>query len=75
MPSFSLGHPFFFQEIIMSQKSLIKDLTKGPVMPLLLQFAFPIMLSNLLQIANNMADMVIIGRWQKAGSFRRTETL
>ena len=47
----------------MSQKSLIKDLMKGPVMPLLLQFAFPIMLSNLLQTAYSMADMIIIGRW------------
>lgn len=48
------------------QKTLIKDLTSGPVTPLLLQFAFPIMLSNLLQTAYNMADMVIIGRY--AGS-------
>ncbi len=47
----------------MSQKSLIKDLTHGPVTPLLLKFAFPIMLSNLLQTAYNMADMIIIGKF------------
>ncbi|MBO6159317.1 MAG: MATE family efflux transporter [Firmicutes bacterium] len=44
-------------------KTLIKDLTTGSVTKLLLQFAFPIMLSNLLQTAYNMADMVIIGRF------------
>ena len=47
----------------MSQKTLIKDLTSGPVTPLLLRFAFPIMLSNLLQTAYNMADMIIIGKF------------
>ena len=47
----------------MSQKTLIKDLTQGPVTRLLLKFAFPIMLSNLLQTAYNMADMVIIGQY------------
>ena len=46
-----------------SQKTLIKDLTTGPVIRQLLFFAFPIMLSNLLQTAYNMADMMIIGRF------------
>ena len=50
----------------MKEKSLIRDLTTGPVTPLLLSFAFPIMLSNLLQTAYNMADMAIIGQF--AGS-------
>ena len=45
------------------KKKLINDLTKGPVLPLLLKFAFPIMLSNLLQTAYNMTDMIIIGRF------------
>ena len=50
------------------KKTLIKDLTRGPVTWQLLQFAFPIMLSNLLQTAYNMTDMVIIGRFVgKAG--------
>ena len=50
------------------KKTLIKDLTRGPVIKQLLEFAFPIMLSNLLQTAYNMTDMVIIGRFAgKAG--------
>ena len=44
-------------------KTLIRDLTTGPVTNQLLQFAFPIMLSNLLQTVYNMSDMVIIGRF------------
>ena len=44
-------------------KTLIRDLTTGPVTKQLLQFAFPIMLSNLLQTVYNMSDMVIIGRF------------
>ena len=47
----------------MREKSLIRDLTTGPVTRLLLGFAIPIMLSNLLQTAYNMADMVIIGKY------------
>ena len=47
----------------MKSKTLIKDLTTGPVIKLLLSFAFPIMLSNLMQTAYNMADMMIIGKF------------
>lgn len=47
-------------------QTLIKDLTTGPVLQQLLWFAVPIMLSNLLQTAYNMSDMVIIGQF--AGS-------
>ena len=50
-------------ETEVKQKTLIKDLTSGPVTLQLLQFALPIMLSNLLQTAYNMADMVIIGQF------------
>ena len=45
------------------KKSLIRDLTVGPVFPILISFALPIMLSNLLQTAYNMADMIIIGQF------------
>ena len=45
-------------------KQIIKDLSNGKVMPLLLNFAIPIMLSNLLQTAYNMVDMIIIGQYE-----------
>ena len=47
----------------MNRKTLVRDLTTGPVTPLLLRFAVPIMLSNLLQTAYNMTDMAVIGRY------------
>lgn len=46
-----------------SSKSLIRDLTEGSVTRLLLVFAFPILLSNLLQTFYNMVDMVVIGQF------------
>lgn len=41
--------------------SQIKDFTKGSIMPQLITFAWPLFLSNLLQVLYNMADMVIVG--------------
>ncbi|MBQ1826636.1 MAG: MATE family efflux transporter, partial [Erysipelotrichaceae bacterium] len=46
----------------MSRK-ISKDLTQGKVINVLLEFAWPIMLSNLVQTAYSMADMAIIGRF------------
>lgn len=45
------------------KKELIKDLTSGKVLPLLLGFAYPIMLSNMLQTAYNMVDMMVVGKY------------
>ena len=42
---------------------LVKDLTQGRVLPLLLGFAYPIMLSNMLQTAYNMVDMIVVGKY------------
>lgn len=47
----------------MKKKELITDLTSGPVTSTLLKFAFPIMISNLLQTAYSMVDMVIVGQF------------
>ncbi len=47
----------------MKKKEFIKDLTIGPIMPALLSFAIPVMLSNIMQTLYNMIDMVIIGRF------------
>jgi len=47
----------------MSGRSLIKDYTEGPVTRQLLAFAWPFMLSNLLQTAYNLVDMVVVGQF------------
>ena len=48
----------------MSQsKSMIRDYTDGPVTRQLLAFAGPFMLSNLLQNAYNIVDMVVVGQF------------
>lgn len=47
----------------MKEKRIIKDLTSGSITPILLKFAIPVMLSNLLQTAYNMVDMIIVGKY------------
>lgn len=47
----------------MANKQIVKDLTAGNLTSTLLQFAIPVMLSNLLQTAYNMIDMVIVGQF------------
>ena len=53
----------------MAKKQLVKDLTVGNLTPVLLQFAVPVMLSNLLQTTYNMVDMIIVGQF--VGSVHR----
>ena len=43
--------------------TLIRDYTSGPVVRQLLGFAWPFMLSNLLQTAYNLTDMVVVGQF------------
>ena len=43
--------------------SMVKDLTGGNVTLLLLQFAFPLFISNALQAVYNIVDMIIIGQF------------
>jgi putative MATE family efflux protein len=45
------------------QKTMINDLTKGNVTKQLLVFAAPFMLSNLLQTAYSLVDMIVIGQF------------
>lgn len=45
----------------MRNGSIEKNLTEGNVVKLLLQFALPFMLSNLIQSLYNVADMLIVG--------------
>lgn len=44
-------------------RSKIVDLTSGSIVQTLLQFSWPLMLANLLQIVYNMVDMVIVGQF------------
>ena len=44
-------------------KSLINDMSQGPVLSSLARFAMPIMLSNVLQAVYSMVDMVVVGRF------------
>ena len=46
------------------QKSnMVTDLTNGSVTKLLLKFAFPLFVSNLLQAVYNIVDMIIVGQY------------
>ena len=47
----------------MSNRSLGKDLTTGNITKVLLSFAWPIMLSNLMQTAYGIVDMMIVGNY------------
>jgi len=47
----------------MDKKTAITDLTTGSTTKILLKFSWPFMLSNLLQILYNMADMVAVGQY------------
>ncbi len=43
------------------QKSMVRDLTREPVVPLLFRFAMPLFVSNALQAVYNLVDMVVVG--------------
>jgi len=45
------------------EKSMITDLTQGNVFALLIRFAVPLVLANILQMVYNIVDMIIIGRF------------
>lgn len=44
-------------------KNRTLDLTRGAILPTLLQFAWPILISNILQQLYNTADTMIVGRY------------
>ena len=46
-----------------SPKSMIRDMTAGPVVPLLVSFALPLFLSNALQAVYNLVDMIVVGNY------------
>ena len=47
----------------MSTRGTKRDLTSGPLFFKITLFALPIMLTGFLQIAYNMADNIIVGRF------------
>ena len=52
----------------MASDTMIRDLTKGPVVSQLFRFALPLFASNALQAVYNLVDMVIVGNYiGKAG--------
>ena len=40
-----------------------RDLTEGPLAKQILFFSLPLILSNLLQVLFNMADVAVVGRF------------
>ena len=44
------------------------DMTTGPILPNMIRFAIPLMLSSLLQLMYNAADMVVVGRFAGSAS-------
>ena len=46
-----------------AKKSMINDLTQGPVFSNLIKLAIPFMLSNLLQTLYSMVDMIVVGQF------------
>ena len=44
-----------------ARATMVKDLTTGRVVPLLLRFALPLFVSNALQAVYNVVDMVVVG--------------
>ena len=44
------------------QRTQIRDFTRGNISKQLIVFAWPLFLSNLLQVVYNMVDMVVVGQ-------------
>ena len=45
------------------ERTMIRDMTRGPVVPLLFRFAFPLFVSNALQAIYNLVDMIVVGNY------------
>ena len=55
-------------------KTFINDLTEGSVARKLLYFAFPFMLSNLLQTVYNLVDMSVVGHFMGSAGLSAVST-
>ena len=47
----------------MSRKSYNMDMCNGPVLPKVIAFSLPLMLSGCLQLLFNAADVIVVGRF------------
>ena len=47
----------------MRRKSYESDMCSGPLFPKILLFSIPLMVSSILQLLFNAADMVVVGRF------------
>lgn len=47
----------------MSKKSIEIDMTSGPILPKLLMFSIPLILSSILQLLFNAADVIVVGQF------------
>lgn len=50
------------------KKSYEIDMCRGPLLPLILRFALPLMLSSILQLLFNAADIIVVGRFSGSQS-------
>ena len=46
-----------------AQKEQSQRMLQGPLLPAILSYTFPIILTSILQLLFNAADLVIVGRW------------
>ena len=52
----------------MASSSMVRDMTRGPVVSQLIRFTLPLFVSNALQAVYNLVDMIIVGNYiGKAG--------
>lgn len=49
--------------------TMINNMTSGNVIRQLLLFAYPFMLSNLLQVVYTLVDMIVVGQFVAATAF------
>lgn len=47
----------------MIQTKKARDFTQGPILPQVIQFAIPLMITGVMQLLFNTADTIMVGRW------------
>ena len=47
----------------MSRSKYEINMSQGPLLMNVIKFAIPLVLSNLLQVFYNAADVIVVGRW------------
>ena len=47
----------------MTQTKKVRDFTEGPILPMIVGFALPLIATGILQLLFNTADIIVVGRW------------